>query len=69
MKKVDDDYILNLSNTDGSLYYAKLIKIHNDLSWDSAVVYFPNGYIAPQLLDNGKVLVKTDFFDNNNYSR
>jgi uncharacterized repeat protein (TIGR01451 family) len=69
MKKVDDDYILNLSNTDGSLYYAKLIKIHNDLSWDSAVVYFPNGYIAPQLLDNGKVLVKTDFFDNNNYSK
>jgi uncharacterized repeat protein (TIGR01451 family) len=69
MKKVDDDYILNLSNTDGSIYYAKLIKIHNDLSWDSAVVYFPNGYIAPQLLDNGKVLVKTDFFDNNNYSK
>lgn len=69
MKKVEDDYILNLSNTNGSIYFAKLIKIHNDLSWDSAVVYFPNGFIAPQLLDNGKVLVKTDFFDNNNYSK
>ncbi|MBX7226024.1 MAG: T9SS type A sorting domain-containing protein [Chitinophagales bacterium] len=70
MKKVQDDYILNLSNVDASnTCFAKLIKIHSDLSWDSAVVYFPNGFIAPQLLDNGNVLVKTDFFNDNYYTK
>ena len=70
MKKVQDDYILNLSNNDnGNLYYAKLIKVHPDLSWDSSVVYFPNGFIAPQLLDNGNVLIKTDFFNSNSYTK
>ena len=62
MKKVQNDYILNVSNLDSNnRYYAKLIKVHADLNWDSAAVYFPNGFISPQLLDNGNLLVKNNF--------
>lgn len=69
MKKVQDDYILNFSNNDnGNLYYAKLIKVHRDLSWD-LVVYFPNGVIAPQLLRQRKCINKNRFFNSNSYTK
>jgi hypothetical protein len=63
MKKVQNDYILNVSNLDNNtnVYYAKLIRVHADLSWDSAVVYYPNGFISPQLLNNGNLLIKNNF--------
>lgn len=63
MKKVQNDYILNVSNNvnNTNVYYARLIKVHADLSWDSAAVYYPNGFISPQLLDNGNLLVKHNF--------
>ena len=62
MKKVQNDYILNVSNLDSNnRYFAKLIQVHQDLSWDSAAVYYPNGFTAPQLLDNGNLLVKHNF--------
>ncbi len=63
MKKVQNDYILNVSNLDNNtnVYYAKLIRVHADLSWDSAAVYYPNGFISPQLLDNGNLFVKHNF--------
>jgi uncharacterized repeat protein (TIGR01451 family) len=62
MKKVQNDYILNLSNLDTlNRYVARLIKIHNDLSWDSAAVYYPSGFISPQLLNNGNLLIKNNF--------
>lgn len=62
MRKVQNDYILNLSNLDTlNRYVAKLITIHDDLSWDSAAVYYPDGFISPQLLSNGNLLVKNNF--------
>lgn len=62
IKKIQDDYILNLSSYDTfNRSFAKLITIHTDLSWDSAVVYYPNGFISPQLLDNGNLMVKNNF--------
>ncbi|MBL0287971.1 MAG: hypothetical protein IPQ19_11360 [Bacteroidetes bacterium] len=68
MKKVQNDYILNVSNLDNetNVYYAKLINIHDDLSWDSASVYYPNGFISPQLLNNGNLLIKNNFRDSMN---
>jgi len=62
MKKVQNDYVFNVSNLDSNnRYIAKLIKIHADLSWDSVAVYYPNGFISPQLLENGNLLVKHNF--------
>lgn len=62
MKKVQNDYIFNVSNLDSNnRYVAKLIKVYTDLSWDSVAVYYPNGFISPQLLDNGNLLVKHNF--------
>lgn len=62
MRKVQNDYILNLSNLDTlNRYVAKLINIHSNLSWDSVAVYYPGGFISPQLLNNGNLLVKNNF--------
>ncbi|MFN8282434.1 MAG: T9SS type A sorting domain-containing protein [Chitinophagales bacterium] len=61
-KKVQNDYILNLSNLDTfNRYYAKLIQVHANLTWDSVAVYYPNGFISPQLLNNGNLLIKNNF--------
>jgi uncharacterized repeat protein (TIGR01451 family) len=66
-RKVQNDYILNVSNLDSNnVYYAKLIKVYSNLSWDSAAVYYPDGFISPQLLNNGNLLVKHNFRQSSN---